>query len=479
MRTTSLLRAAFAGGPLVLAALAVEGQVQPPGQPRDIGSRLELFVDGWLLESMEGVELRLHHPTPREVALVFDRPWEGNTCGYVTVFEDDDAFRMYYRGSHYDWETKKGTHEVTCYAESDDGIQWAKPELGLFEFDGSKRNNIVWMGPGTHNFTPFKDTNPDCRPEARYKALGRVEGGLVAFQSPDGIHWSLMQREPVITKGAFDSQNLAFWDSVRGCYAEYHRDFRQGHRDIRTCTSQDFINWTEPQWLDYGDAPREHLYTNAIKPYFRAPHILLGFPCRFFPERKKLTDHPISGINDSVLMTSRDGLHFSRWLEAFMRPGLQRERWWQRNNYAAWGMLVTKPAITGLPDELSFYYNEHYYLGGNRLRRFTLRMDGFVSVHAPYAGGEMLTRPLVFEGKQLVLNYATSAAGSIRVEITDGDGTPLPGFTLDDCPELYGDSIEEAVAWKAGHDVSRLAGQVVRLRFLLKDADLFALRFRP
>ena len=73
---------------------------------------------------------------------------------------------MYYRGAHWDPKAKKATHrEVTCYAESKDGITWTKPELGLFEFDGSKANNIVWDGGRTsHNFTPFRDTNPKCPP---------------------------------------------------------------------------------------------------------------------------------------------------------------------------------------------------------------------------------------------------------------------------------------------------------------------------
>ena len=457
---------------LVFSAGAIAAEV------RDIGSRLEPFVDDWLIDNMDGAELKLNHPVPRELSIVFDRPWEGNTCGYVTVFEDDRKFRMYYRGSHYDWESKKGTHELTCYAESADGINWERPDLNLFEFNGSKQNNIVWIGAGNHNFTPFKDANPDCKPEAQYKALARHRGGLLAFQSQDGIHWSLMQSEPVITEGAFDSQNLAFWDSVRGQYVDFHRGFRDGVRDIMTCTSKDFINWTKPQWIDQGDAPFQHLYTNATIPYFRAPHIFMAFPGRFMPSRKKIDDHPSPGVSDAVFMTSRDGLNWHRWVEAFIRPGLQRERWWQRNNYTAWGMLVTKSHIAGTPDELSFYLNENYYLDGNRMRRFSLRMDGFSSVYAPYSGGEMITRPLTFQGGQLVINYSASAAGSVQVEVTDRDGQPVPGFTLADCPEIYGDEIEKIVKWESGADLSQLAGRAVRLRFVLRDADLYSLRFQ-
>jgi len=126
----------------------------------DIGSRLELFVDDWLIERMSGLTLELHRPTPREVAISFDAPWEGECSAYVTVMKDDDRYHMYYRGCH-----EKGP-EVTCYAESNDGITWTKPSLRLHEFKGSKDNNIIWTGPGTHDFAPFKDTNPVARSRA-------------------------------------------------------------------------------------------------------------------------------------------------------------------------------------------------------------------------------------------------------------------------------------------------------------------------
>jgi len=163
---------------------------------------------------------------------------------------------------------------VTCYAESKDGIRWDKPSLGLFAFNASKENNIVWDGIGTHNFTPFKDANPAAAPHAKYKALGYGETqsgrGLFAFRSSDAVHWSLVSETPVITKGAFDSQNLAFWDSVRSEYREYRRDFRDG-RDIRTCTSKDFVHWTEPAFLAYPLGRVSELDTNQIVPYHRSP----------------------------------------------------------------------------------------------------------------------------------------------------------------------------------------------------------------
>jgi len=444
----------------------------------NIGSRLELFVDYYLIEKMQGAELTLHKPIAREVAIVFDAPWEGNTSAYPTVFRDGDGYRMYYRGSHYDEKSEKHNRQVVCYAESKEGIHWTKPELGIVEFNGSKKNNIVWDGIGSHNFAPFKDANPNCKPDEKYKALAS-DKKLHAFRSPDGIHWSLLRDKPVITKGAFDSQNLAFWDSVRNRYVDFHRGFRKGVRDIMTCTSSDFLDWTEPVWLEYPGAPREHLYTNQITPYYRAQHIFMGFPKRFMPSRK-MAQHRHGGVSDGVFMTSRDGLRFKRWGEAIIRPGLQKERWVNRNNMTAWGIIETKSAIAGTPDELSIYSSEGYYVGDScQLRRYTVRIDGFVSVQVPLNGGEFVTKPLVFKGKELVINFSTSAAGSVRFEIQNTEGEAIEGFTLADSEDIYGDKIEQVVSWKGGSNVSKLVDKPIRLRVVMKDADLFSIRFRP
>ena len=438
-----------------------------------ISTRLELFVDDFLIEEMNGVNLTLHKPIPREVVIVHDAPWEGNTCAYHTVFQDGDIYRMYYRGSHHDTSRQR-----VCYAESKDGIRWTKPELGLVEFSGSTKNNIIRDGPGSHNFAPFKDSNSDCKPDGQYKALATGEGGLLAFKSSNGIHWSLMSDKPVITEGAFDSQNLAFYDNMRNRYVEFHRGFREDFRDVMTSTSFDFLNWTDPVWLEYPGAAREHLYTNQIISYYRAPHVFLGFPKRFVPSRRAV-QHRYAGVSDGMFMTSRDGVTFKRWGEAIIRPGLQKERWVNRNNMTAWGILKTESGIAGTPDELSIYSTEGYYSGpACRLRRFTYRIDGFVSIQAALNGGDFVTKPLVFKGKELIINFSTSAAGSVCVEIRNQQGEPIKGFTLAESVEIYGDEIERVVTWKQGSDLSTLKGGPVRLRFVLKDADLFSIRFR-
>jgi hypothetical protein len=482
---------------LLLAAAAASA-----AEPIRIGSRRELFVDDCLIENLRGARLRLHRPTPREVSLERNKPWEGNVSGYTTVFTDGALYRMYYRGTDTIYTQGKVTsphREVVCYAESRDGIDWTRPELGLVEFEGSKQNNILWDGPGSHNFTPFRDTRPDCPPEARYKAFGSGGGakrhGLYAFRSADGIHWEMLSEEPVIAKGAFDSQNVGFRDAERGEYRAYVRDFRDG-RDIRTCTSSDFVHWSEPVFVSYQPGRVSQLYTNGVIPYYRAPHIFLGFPTRYVdrgwtpsveqlpqPEYRRLVASSSrrsgTAVTDGMFMASRDGLHFRVWPESFIRPGLRtRDAWFYGDNYQNWGLVETASSIPGAPDEISVYVSEAgRQVGGNRLRRFTIRVDGFVSVEAPLSGGELLTRPLVFEGRELEINFSTSAAGSVRVELQHADGTPVEGLTLAECPEIFGDALGRVVGWAGGSDLGKLAGTPVRLRFVLQDADLYSFRF--
>ena len=108
-----------------------------------------------------------------------------------------------------------------------------------------------------------------------------------------------------------------------------------------------------------------------------------------------------------------------------------------------------------------------------------MRLDGFVSLNAPYSGGTVTTLPLTFTGDRLTLNFATSAAGSLRVALLDVAGTPLPGFDLADCDELFGDTVDRTVTWRDSADLSVFAGKPIRLRFELKDADLYSFRFQP
>jgi len=442
------------------------------GEVISLGGRLEPFVDTFLLESMDNAELRLQTPIEREIVFSFDQPWEGPSSAYCTVLRDGDAYRLYYRGY---CPADLDDQQVTCMAESADGIHFTRPRLGLYEFNGSKDNNIVWQGKEAHNFAPFLDTRPQCPPHEKWKALAGLPP--VAFVSEDGIHWRKKQEEPVITEGAFDSQNIAFWDAEAGYYRSYSRSWTKGEfagfRTIQSATSSDFLHWSRPVMNQYAaGVPLEHFYTNACVPYPGAPHILLSFPKRFMPERKKIAECPDGGVSDAVFMSSRDGVHWDRvFLEAWIRPGLDRRNWTHRNIMPAWGLLELSPG------EYSLYHSEHYQWDDARLRRVTVRKDGFVSLHAGAREGVVVTKPLRFTGNALFVNYSTSAAGSIRVELLNEQGEPAPGYSGASSAEWFGDALDEIVRWPGGKDLSAFQDQLVRLRFHLRDADLYTIRF--
>jgi len=508
-----------------------------------IGDRRELFVDRHLIEKLQNTRLRLHEPRPAGTALVFDREYEGVHCGYTTIVKDGDVYRMYYRGGITEKKGEIGIkdgvggHEFTCTVESTDGVHWTKPNLGLYEVLGSRDNNVVYAydDPFCTNFAPFLDTNPAARPAERFKAIAGMgsnmgcfrkgylpmeKSGIHGFVSPDGLHWKRIGNQRIFDDGTrvFDSDNLAFWSPSESCYVMYYRqhvDMRTGKistqiqhtldqaKTIARTTSPDFLHWSPRQELDFGKYPATNLecfYTNNLHPYFRAPHIYIGLAMRFMQGRSALTDQQIKPIvdeleahgyqgwnwigtgnswlnvdcSDGIMLTSRGGNRIDRTFpEAFVRPGPDLRNWTSRCNLPAVGFIQTGP------HELSLFVHRHGSQIGSYLERMSLRLDGFASVNAPYDGGEMITKPFTFSGRELALNCATSAAGGIRAEMQGEDGRAIPGFALDDCHEIIGDEIERVVAWKGGSDASKLAGQSIRLRFQMKDADLFSLRFRP
>lgn len=460
--------------------------------PVEIGSRLELFVDDHLVERMDGVAFRLHEPVrqpPANSPLI--------TRGYATIIKDGDTYRAYYRSEIPGHGGERSEREITCYAESDDGIEWSFPDLGIYpDVRSAQGRNVVLAGrpPFSHNFSPFLDSRPDVEPEARFKALaGSHKTGLHAFQSADGLRWSKIQEAPVLTTPpwsrsiyqwntsirdsktatyGFDSQNVAFWCEVENAYVCFVRTWNtrvgpQGQRGISRATSPDFVTWSPLVDTD-AHLPGEQLYTSQTHPYFRAPHIYIATPARFTQGIQM--GQPVEGNNgssDILLMTMRAGEAAYRrtFREAFIRPGLDPERWARKANYVALNVVPTGTA------EMSIYHETSGH-------RYALRTDGFISVRAGGAAGELVTKPLIFDGNALIVNYSTSAAGSVRVELQDAAGRSLPGFGLEDCSALIGDSIAQRVHWKGDPDLGALAGEPVRLRVAMQECDVYSFRFR-
>jgi len=452
--------------------------------PVEIGSRLELFVDRLLVDRMTEVDFRLHNPikAPRARSPLPERHM-------VTVIKDGDLYRAWYRDKDpsYTGEIHTGdAGETVHYAESRDGHEWTFPRMRLHEVGGTLENNAILakMPPFLTNFMPFLDSRPGVPAAERYKAMAGYPGagnkvgldepgrGLFTFVSPDGIHWTKMAeaiRYRPEWRHAFDSPNVAFWSEAEQLYVCYFRTWLENGRlrSISRATSPDFIRWSDPVEMR-PNLTGEHLYTSMTHPYVRAPHIYIALPTRFVPGRGDAPQYDQRDVNatDVLFMSSRAGSEkYDRtFTEAFIWPGLDPARWRNRANYVALNVLQTGP------EELSIYHRS-----GDR---YVLRLDGFVSIHAGSKVGELVTQPVIFSGGELVLNYRTSAAGSVQVELQDQDGKPIQGFELQSSKELVGDRIAGIVEWSGRPELSSLAGRPVRLRFRMRESDLFSYRFR-
>jgi hypothetical protein len=480
----------------------------------EVGSRRELFVNHWLIDRMDRVALRLHQPQAANTVLQLEKPWEGYHNFGVGVFYHEGRYYFYYRAM----PGERFGKYYAAVATSSDGIDWSRPNLGLVEVHGTTENNVValedengQLRPVTEGLDFWLDTNPRLPQSERFKLVtyhtnggphnpGPISGENAVhtatfWVSADGFRFRKKDPQPRFSsslKNSFDGVAVYFWSEAEQQYVCYFRWYDRV-RTIARATSKDLMTWSDPVPMTYGNTPRENLYENMTTPYFRAPHLYVALATRFMEGRTgilteeqfkqlKISDfykerasvfngHPADG----VLMTSRAGsTEYDRtFMESFVRPGIGLENWVNRGNYLVSGIFQTGPA------EMSIYVMRHYMQPSWHIERLTLRLDGFASVHAPYAGGEMITRPFTFDGKMLTINYATSAAGDIRVEIQDAEGQAIPGFTLNDADSIVGDEISRVVTWGGKSDVGPLAGKPVRLRFLMRDADLYSVQFAP
>lgn len=466
----------------------------------NIASRLEPFWDDYLLNTSETTaQLQKFSPVKREAVMICDMPWEGDGCDYFNFFYDDGLYRMYYLG----WAmTKNGKTKPSsirvCYAESKDGINWTKPNLGLREFDGSKENNIILdnTDQAFDNFYVFKDTNPVCQPEAKYKAITGNHGSfgvyLMAYYSPDGIHFT--PQHTLSNSDYYDTLNIAFYDPRIKSYVAYVRGFHGGKfedgvRDIRRLTSPDFIHWSESEQISFNDDLDVPLYTNVVSIYPRAPHIYTGFPTRYI-ERKEWTKNydRLCGrekrlerfntsrrygltVTDCIFMSSRDGKYWTRYQDAFLRPGSENGRNWVYGDcYPAVGFVETPSADAGADRELSMFVFENHWQGiPTAMHRYTIRMDGFAGLSAGWQTKVAVTKPLTFSGDTMVLNFSTSARGSLYVTIMDAEGNSIQSG------ELFGDSTARVVDFEG--NLAAFSGKPVTICFEMTECDLFSMQF--
>ena len=486
--------------------------------------RCFLWDDARIDKRHTTAERRQFTPVRRENTLVLDKPWEGDGCDYHhTVYDKKKhLYRMYYLGMqmfHPDGTLYHTSDVRVCCLESRDAIHWKRPNLGIVCYNGSTDNNIVLessMLPelsGIDNFFVAEDTRPDPPVKGRFKAVmlytkkcpdGSTKPILASFTSDDGYHF---ERFGTVTEeGRFDTLNTILWHEKTGQYLCYIRSFHDKDtgaeydpsrgislndyvRDIRVLRSVDFIHWTKPERLRLSSREDFPLYTNCVSVY-PGSSMLVGLPTRY-NERHEWTDafEVLCGrekrlermkkdrrfglaLTDCLFMCSADGVKWTISDEAFLRPGPEQSgNWVYGSCYPSVGFIETPSSVKGEENELSFYaFDNHWMSDPTVLYRMTLRKDGFVSRHAGYAAKKVTTKPFLYEGGELHLNFSTSARGYVKAVLTDIES----GVSRSSC-EFFGDSTDKPVSMG---DLSAFTGKAVRLELTLSDADVFAFEFR-
>lgn len=449
------------------------------------GGKTQLFVDDVMIAHKEGVVRKAHacQKLDRPV-LTADKPWERTDIdrriyvyGTAMPQEDGSGYRLWYMRFP----------DVLQYATSEDGVHWERPNLGMSEFEGSTDNNR--LGFRFHSPSIVLDPNPED-PDKRYKMLGYynrdgIRGYCMAY-SPDGLHWEQYEKNPVLPGG--DTCTLAYDPETAEFFAFHKRNAEirgEMRRLVYLAVSKDTQNWSEPELVMAPDEidDRQTRAKGGINSQFynmsafRYGSQWLGLVTHFQymgePPEKGPKQSGHDGPIDVQLVHSRDGRQWSRCEDR--SPVIPNGP----HDYDAGCILgvTNTPIVT--EDEVWIYYSAITTTHGGyipkkqiSIARAAWRLDGWCSLHAGEEG-VVETVALEPEGDSLVVN-AAAANGRVTVAVLDASGNPIPGYAHTDCVPLQGDGVRQAVRWK---DQTQLpSGQPLRLRFHLKNADLFSYR---
>jgi len=490
-------------------------QIDTKSTALDIASRKQLLIADTLFESSRGIRFAMNAPYQDETPLLTaDLPWEiaakAEIHIYASVLYENGLFRLWYTLHTND----PNQALCICYAESKDGIHFVKPDLNLFELNGSKANNIVI--PGTVG-GPAVWIDPKAPPLHRYKTQARVYKPKTCFQmhsSPDGIHWTLFAE---IEVHPHDTQNIIFWDESISRYVLFGRELvpyqtepkKRYYRQVRRLESDNLKDWDSPSIVLEADAIDLNSYPSPTKqppvdyygggvfryPDPQGPYLMFAHPFWHWKTRSPAESRSINADVDEKhlqslapatidvrLAASRDGKSFQHAPER--KPFLSLGK--QGGHFSR--LIWASPNPIPRNDELWIYYvgrnyDHESFLDPSSekpkaaLARAVLRLDGFLAAEAGNQPGEFTTIPLRFTGSQLLLNLDASAGGSALVEILDEKNQPFPGFSRQDCEPLYGNSVRMTARWRNQSDLTPLAGKTVKLRIILQNAKLYAFQF--
>lgn len=472
----------------------------------DVDQKKQLLLDDdYLVETSIRVRHVMHQPVKEGFPVLMpDRPWEVGGLHTGTVMFEEGVFKMWYGGLGESLKT-----QCFCYATSVDGSNWEKPDLGLIEWEGSKKNNIiVALAEGEENLGTicvFRDpVDPD--PGGAYKLVhhyferdedGQYTYGLGTATSPDGIQWSRIPQPLFTDFKPFDGFNVAFYDNFLERYVAYvRRRIRRrlppekrfpseptALRYVGRAESADFVNWTSPEVIVLGpddeDPPESDYYGPGAFKYGDHAYFMMT---PFF-------DHATDQVH-LRLASSRENMTWR--IVGGRRPFVPN------GPPGSWDSMQIYPLVPAVvrEDTVYVYYHglEAGHYGGKSQGEYrsnggfglaTLPLDGFISLQAGYLPGIITTWPLKFSGRSLFLNAEITEVDEsqwpehgIAVEILDEDGYAIPEFTRHDCDTLTQGGTDAPVAWNGKPDLSLLMGKMVKLRFYMQFAKLYSFQFR-
>ncbi len=510
----------------------------------DIGSTKQLFVDDYLIDGMTNTRPIMNPAVKVKENPILrpERPWEGTHLALQMVVYDNEEqiFRMWYSPGQHVGQRQgdtivmtnayEGPRHASCLATSEDGIHWERPELGLVEFKGSTRNNLLPPQSSMPELFPperkpgftFFDDPHEKEAGKRFKGLVRTFGALALdpdgqqaasgavpaappgmkfhlYYSPDGREWTACESNPVIDyspkPGRWGPTNFMGWDPIRQVYAVHmennlHWHGPLGKRVIGRAESPDMIHWSEAETIlvpTEHDTPDTEYYAMPVIAY---EGLYVGMLWNF--RTTNLTHHP-------QIVFSRDGIHYNR---EFREPFIVRG---PRDDFDANSVYARAPIVHG--DRILVYYygtnsrspEQAFDLGDKATTAIglaTLPLDGFVSLDGSKGtlgayrpadigpGSQMVTRSFSFSGTQLYLNmqapprFNSSGSCEVQVEILAPNYERIPGFTVDDADVLTTTGTAHVASWNGQSDVSQFLGRAIRLRFYIKSAKLYSFQFR-
>ena len=448
-----------------------------PATPKSAGPRTKprtikfLFFDPWALETVRGFQRRLGQPVKYSGNPILkpERSYEFSRVHlYGTVLRDPESnlFKMWY--STHDPRDQGGP--FLCYATSKDGYDWTRPDLDVV----SGTNIVLDKRENTHGPSILLDVEePDA--SRRYKLMMRPgkTPAIVAYFSPDGIHWRKAQSEPVIHANS-DCHIGLYRDPKTGLYQSSFRTDAPDRRVWRS-ESEDFLHWTRPLLAmepDANDPAQTQFYGMQMTPY---GNYVMGWLSMFNTWETDFKWSKMDGTMDVELTYSRDGYCWHRLGQGTRFIPLGEEGSWDGQ------MLIPATSPIFLENEIRFYYagTPHHHrppyinLGKECIGAASLRPDGFLALHVDEEWGELLTRPVAVHEAPILVN-ADASRGQIRVEICEESGQPIEGFQLKDCRPIQENGIALPVQWASGADVSRVVRRSIRLRVRAHRADLYS-----